>query len=315
MEKLDYSDIGYVEIRYLEMKRQICKVDEKIENLSSALESLINAINKLASLVGGEEINLSNILSNIKNCRSTINEFANEQMDKYQELNEEITNRIIRLAIAIETGEIGNNGALIVTITDENGNTIETTHQELLKELENKEKLANIGDGCSDELISMLKFFEGTGPMNGENYVVYADSGGVLTVGQGVTLKWNPDKFAKYGIDISSLEAGSEVSIEIVDAIKRDILNEKRNSIVNTLTSNNISLTDYQIDALVMRAYNTGNINGFVDNYRKYGNTQELYDNYMCWPTTDSAGNYLRGLENRRNAEWKLFSEGSYTYV
>lgn len=314
MSKLDYSDIGYVEIRYLEMQRQIDCVDEKIESLSSAIESLINAINKLAALVGGETIDLSGTLSNINNYRSTINEFATGQMKKYQELNDTITNEIIRLAAAITAGEVDENGALLITYTDENGNVIETTHQALLKELEIKEMYSNYDSGCSENLIAMSRFMEGTGEIRGDNYVVYYDSGGVLTVGHGITLKWNSDKFLKYGIDVSTLGAGSEVSIEIMDKIELEILSETRQSVINTLKNNDISLTDYQIDALTLRHYNTGNINGFAENYKKYGNTQELYDNYMRCPTTDSAGNYLSGLENRRNTEWELFSNGNYTY-
>lgn len=315
MSKLDYSDIGYVEIRYLEMKRQVGRIDDKISLLKKSLTSLAIAINKLSSLVGGElAVNLADVFSKINTSQTTINSFANGQMDKYQELNEEITDKIIKLSTAITASEVGNNGALSITLTDEEGNVIKTTHQTLLKELENEEILAEIGDSCNPELLSMLSFFEGTGKMNGNNYIVYTDSSGTLTVGHGVTLKWNADKFKNYGVDVNSLYNGSELSSDIVNAIEMDILNEKRSSIVSTLTSNNISLTDYQVDALVMRSYNTGNINGFVENYQKYGNTQELYNNYMCWPTTDSSGNYLRGLENRRNAEWELFSNGTYTY-
>lgn len=310
MSKLDYSDIGYVEIRYLEMQRQIDRVDEKIESLSSALENLINAINKLAALVDGESIDYSSILSNINNYRSTINEFATGQMNKYQELNEEITNEIIRLATAIDEA-VAENGIITITYTDENGNVIETTHQELLKELEIKEMYSNYDSGCSENLIAMSRFMEGTGEIRGDNYVVYYDSGGVLTVGHGITLKWNSDKFLKYGIDVSTLGVGSEVSIEILDAIELEILSEARQSVINTLKNNDISLTEYQIDALTLRKYNTGNINGFAENYKKYGNTQELYDNYMGTNTSDGINENV--LNTRREREWRLFHLGEYT--
>ena len=45
------------------------------------------------------------------------------------------------------------------------------------------------------ELLTMLRSWEGTGTIKGDNYVVYPDSGGVLTVGHGVTLINNKDKF------------------------------------------------------------------------------------------------------------------------
>lgn len=314
MEKLDYSDIGYVEIRYLEMKRQVSRIDEKIISLKTSLTSLVVALNKLSSLVGGTTINLGSTISSINNYRDVINDFANGQMDKYQKLNEEITDKIVKLSIALSQEQTGTMGSVKVMITDEFGNEIEKTHQQILSELEKQKKLINSTNDGS-KLLSMLRFFEGTGKMDNDNYIVYTDSGGILTVGHGVTLKWNSDKFKKYGIDINSLQSGSALNKNIVDAIELDILNDKRNSVIETLTSNNISLTDYQIDALVMRSYNTGNISGFVDNYKLYGNSQALYDNYMRFPTTDVSGTYLKGLENRRLAEWELFSEGAYTYV
>ena len=58
----------------------------------------------------------------------------------------------------------------------------------------------------------------------------------------------------------------------------------------------------------------TGNLVGFVDKYKQYGNSEELYDNYMSSPVTDSAGNYLNGLARRRQAEFDLFNKGIYTY-
>ena len=55
--------------------------------------------------------------------------------------------------------------------------------------------------------------------------------------------------------------------------------------------------------------YNVGNIKGFVDAYKKYGNTDALYDNYLCKPTT-SNGKQAAGLVKRRKAEWDLFCNG-----
>lgn len=164
------------------------------------------------------------------------------------------------------------------------------------------------------ELLTMLRSWEGTGTIKGDNYVVYADAGGVLTVGHGVTLTNNKEKFKNHGIDINTLKSGSEIKISIVDAIELEILEDNRNYVNGILSNNNITLESYQVDALIIRTYNTGNIKNFPTYYKQYGNTEALYDNYMSSPTTAIDGTYLSGLARRREAEWKLFNKGIYTY-
>lgn len=164
------------------------------------------------------------------------------------------------------------------------------------------------------QLLQMLHSWEGTGPTSGDYYIVYADSGGVLTVGHGVTLIYNASEFSERGIDSSKLFQGSKVKKSIVDDIERELLIKKRDSILSLLKNNNISLKDYQVDALVSRMYNVGNVGGFPDKYKQHGNSQALYDNYMNRPITDANGTYLLGLERRRQAEWKLFTSGIYTF-
>lgn len=167
--------------------------------------------------------------------------------------------------------------------------------------------------GENNLLLSMLQSWEGTGPTDGDYYIVYDDGTGVLTVGHGVTLKWNKDRFIARNVDYSSLEKNSKIAKSIVDDIELEIVNEKKLSVINLLSSNNITLEDYQVDALVIRMYNIGNVGGFPDKYREYGNTQALYDNYMKDPTT--ANNVvLSGLVRRRDAEWNLFHNGIYTF-
>ena len=79
------------------------------------------------------------------------------------------------------------------------------------------------------------------------------------------------------------------------------------------LINNSILLKDYQIDALVIRAYNVGNVDSFPEKYKTYGNTLALYDNYMSTPVI-GGGQYLAGLDRRRQAEWNLFYNGIYTF-
>ncbi len=165
---------------------------------------------------------------------------------------------------------------------------------------------------ASSELVNMLHSWEGTGPTpeNG-NYYVYDDGTGTLTVGYGVAIQYNLDRFSSYGIDGTSLKLGDAVPIEIVDAIEAQEISDKRSSDTSLLSKEGITLEDYQIDALVSRMYNVGNIDAFPANYKKYGNTQALYDNYMSSPVT-GGGVYMEGLKRRREAEWALFHTGVY---
>ena len=162
-------------------------------------------------------------------------------------------------------------------------------------------------------MLAMLQSWEGTGPIDGNNYVVYDDGYGTLTVGHGVTIGYNIERFKEKGIDTSELKKGSKIAKEIVDEIELEILEEQRMSVENLLNSSGISLEEYQIDALVIRMYNVGNVNGFPEKYKTYGNSEGLRDNYMLTPVT-SNGVYSEGLKRRREAEWNLFYYGTYTY-
>lgn len=165
-----------------------------------------------------------------------------------------------------------------------------------------------------EKYVTMLRSWEGAKKSGNDKYLVYADSGGVLTVGHGVTLINNPEMFKKRGIDINTLKDGDTLVVSIVDEIELEIIAEKNAYIDNLLKNNNITLEKHQKEALLIRYYNTGNLVGFVDKYKQYGNSEELYDNYMSSPVTDSAGNYLNGLARRRQAEFDLFNKGIYTY-
>ena len=177
---------------------------------------------------------------------------------------------------------------------------------------ESRPKTVNSGYTGESQLLTMLQSWEGTGPTDGDSYVVYDDSTGTLTVGHGVTLKNNVERFSKRGIDTSTLSEGSKVPKTLVDDIELEIVNERRNDVIDLINENNISLEEHQIDALTIRIYNVGNVNNFPENYKTYGNTNELYENYMNKPVT-GGGEYTSGLARRRQAEWDLFSKGIYT--
>lgn len=164
----------------------------------------------------------------------------------------------------------------------------------------------------NSSLLSFLHSWEGTPQAEGDDYIVFDDGAGNLTVGWGIALKWNGDRFKEYGIDVTNYKLGSKIPINIVDNIESQILAENMEYVLNVLAEASITLKEYQIDALVSRKYNF-NINGFTAAYKEYGNTQALYDNFMNKPVT-SNGKYLRGLVRRREAEWNLFHNGVYEH-
>lgn len=165
----------------------------------------------------------------------------------------------------------------------------------------------------SGTLLEWIGNMEGTGPVSGDNYKVYADSGGVLTVGHGITLKYNKDQFLARGINPDTLSVGSLVSRALVDAIYQEDVNRRMDSIKSLMSSKGITLNENQLAALVSLQFNCGNINGFFENYNSYGSSQELCTNW--WHNKalhDANGNRLSGLEKRRKAECDLFVNGNY---
>lgn len=165
---------------------------------------------------------------------------------------------------------------------------------------------------ASDQLMEFLLSWEGHTEIIGDEYLVTDIGDNVRSVGPGVTLENNPDKFAAYGIDIDDYPIGSTISISIVDQIKTDILNDMREDIEAELAQNSITLQQHQIDALVSQKYNIGNIVGFCSAYKKYGNTQEFYNNWF-FRAINRGTIFEAGLTRRRNAEWDVFHKGIYT--
>ena len=168
---------------------------------------------------------------------------------------------------------------------------------------------------------------------DGTKYIIEDDGAGIPTVGYGVNIEARKSRFEEAGYPTT---IGGEVDIEFVDALEDEIRENYREQIIAYTAG--LDLTDYQINALVSRAYNCG-VSGavttlrgspslnFVDSYKKYWNqekddlfeekdpnadyTHSLYTQYMSKPTT-SDGVKLEGLERRRKSEWRLFQSGYY---
>jgi GH24 family phage-related lysozyme (muramidase) len=174
-------------------------------------------------------------------------------------------------------------------------------------------------------------------------YTIYASGGDVNkpTVGYGVDINHSGYKqqFLDAGYDIS---IGAEIPIEFVDTIEDEILEANISEIKRQ--TQGLNLKDYQIGALVSRAYNMGTVSAmstnnaysgayssvctmnFVNSYNAYWSSEEterwhgkemtnpyehdLYKHYM--EITKMSGG-APVLEARRKREWILFATG-YDY-
>lgn len=150
----------------------------------------------------------------------------------------------------------------------------------------------------------------GTDP-SGTMYLVKDVGDGKRTVGPGVTLDAQRDKFASRGINVDDYQNGSYISKELVDSIKLQVLEEAASSIQTTLSNAGLTLENEKIEALVVFKYNVGNIKGFVDSYKQYGDTDLLFDNYFA-KHVHVNGEYWPGLMKRRQKEWELFHNHVY---
>ena len=165
---------------------------------------------------------------------------------------------------------------------------------------------------ASSDLVDFIESFEGHTQIVGDSYLVENIGDGVRSVGKGVVLEYNSGRFASRGINISNYPVGSTIPISIADSIKDEIISEMKSSVESTLAQNGLSLKPYQVDALVSFKYNLGNIDGFCDAYKKYGNTEDLYT-YYFGKYVHVYGEVWTGLVRRRKAEWYLFHTGQYT--
>lgn len=189
----------------------------------------------------------------------------------------------------------------------------------------------------SSTLVDYINYFEGVGcsgqqSIDGDNYVACVGSDGVTTIGHGVVWEYNKEIFAKYGY--SSVTSGTRVPIEVVDAIQAELIeNAFGNPVRNALADAGIdNLKDYQINALISRAYNAGLYSvapgtsySFIPAYLKhngsyrldefYGSINGIWSDSMSVPVTDGYGNLYPGLQRRRASEWIWFTTGEVNFL
>lgn len=167
--------------------------------------------------------------------------------------------------------------------------------------------------GLQSDLLEWIGSMEGTGPMEGDNYVVYNDSGGVATFGHGITVKYNADLIIAHGLTPASLNVGSLVPKSIADEMYSQIVQEEMDAVKSKVSAKGLTLSENQIAALVSLKYNVGNINKFFEPYSKYGSTESLCTNWWeKYALHDKKGNYLSGLKKRRISECDAFVNGVY---
>jgi len=165
-------------------------------------------------------------------------------------------------------------------------------------------------------------------------YYIRDDGKGHPTVGFGIDI-FNggfEDEFLAQGYTEEQLKdtSGSvSVPVQFVDALEESTINNMMSEVKTRVAS--LNLENYQIYALVSRAYNCG-VDGAISGYteidfieaynqyynpetdNKYGKTEgdfnhNLYTKFMSSPTK-SGGEVLEGLVKRRKSEWTLFQTG-----
>lgn len=157
----------------------------------------------------------------------------------------------------------------------------------------------------SKDMFRFLKGYEGFAPYR------YNDSGGVPTIGYGITHS-EPDVFNK-------LQANQPCSEELCAKEAWKVFPGKYGKpIINAIKSYGCK-TQQQFDALFDLAYNAGpgritNPNGTLSKAIKRNPTDEAYirpiwENYII---KDAMGNTLQGLKLRRKAECDVYFKGIY---
>lgn len=157
----------------------------------------------------------------------------------------------------------------------------------------------------SSDMFRFLKGYEGFGEYQ------YSDSGGVPTIGYGITQS-EPDDFATL---VSSQPCSEEQCAKIAWDV---LIANYGKKIVNAVKS--LGCTEQkQFDALCDLAYNAGvgrvtNPNGTLVLAIQRNPTDESYirpiwEKYII---TDASGTELQGLKDRRKAECDIYFQGNY---
>lgn len=256
-----------------------------------------------------------------KNCNSG---YGNTVMIKHTDGNTTVYSFLAPDSVKVEEGDVVEQGQVIAKAGKTGDTDIVSLHFEIrtgssastaVDPLDYLD-LSNPRPTSGGKIAAFLAMYEGTGPTNGDNYVVYCNSGDIPTVGHGITLQNNVSELAHYGISVSSPYSqycGKEYPKKTIDKVFILSLKKYQDGVRNILAQNSISnLANHQMDALTSLKYNTGNLNGFPNAYRSYGSTESLCTKYWNDHIVMKGSQYENGLRRRRKAECNLFVYGEY---
>ena len=93
----DYGNLTLVELKFQEMRREVERINEIVNDVKSNLKELVNAINKLAGLVEMSTIPTTSATIEIDLEMKKIWNFVTTQIERYASLNEFTVNQIRKL--------------------------------------------------------------------------------------------------------------------------------------------------------------------------------------------------------------------------
>ncbi|MCI9274817.1 MAG: hypothetical protein HFJ24_01980 [Clostridia bacterium] len=120
------------------------------------------------------------------------------------------------------------------------------------------------------------------------------------------------DTLGAHGVDVTTLYEGAKVPVAAVDAAIPQILSIYENKVDSYLRNNGITLSQTQRDALVNVCYKYGNIIGFAEAYNSSKNANGEIDPDLIRKNY-SPFNYTSTVNDRKYANWRLFTQGEYT--
>jgi RHS repeat-associated protein len=161
----------------------------------------------------------------------------------------------------------------------------------------------------SNSGVTLLKLLEGSVRNNEGNLIPYNDSNGNATKGYGILL--HSGALTSNDIINNPPQTESEATAELTSVLAgyERIMNNRATFVFDEngqQSTNELSFTETQADALIILTFNSPNTALRVMNAIREGHSNE--DVRAIW-----LGNNEGGLASRRAAEWALYSEGVYS--
>ena len=136
----DYSNLTLVELKFQEMRREVERINEIVNDVKSNLKELVNAINKLAGLVEMSTIPTTSATIEIDLEMKKIWNFVTTQIERYAGLNEFTVSQIRKLDDLLM--ELFDEDGQLVTY-EINGEEVTENFTDLLNRKENETALTN----------------------------------------------------------------------------------------------------------------------------------------------------------------------------